>query len=99
MCTILLFKNRIYNTINGWLKESSKKSPKNISIRHIQVRIKLTGKDTPHQLQLTKANVVVLVIVSSRSKFYVFRFLRIPKPKFSCLVKTTDDMIQIIDKN
>ena len=56
-------------------------------------------KDSPHQLQLTKANVAALVIVSSRSKFNVLRFLGFTKPKFGCLVKTKDDMIQIIEKN
>ena len=53
---------------------------------------------SPLQLQLTKANVVALVIVSSRSKFDVLRFLGLPKPKFGCLVKTMDDVLQIIKK-
>jgi hypothetical protein len=55
-------------------------------------------KDPPHQLQLTQANVAVLVIVFNRSKFNVLRFLGIPKPKFGCLVKTTDDILQIIEE-
>ena len=53
---------------------------------------------SPHQLQLTKANVAFLVFVSSRSKFDISRFLSILKPKFGRLVKTTDDMLQIIEK-
>jgi hypothetical protein len=47
---------------------------------------------------LTKANVAAFVIVSNRSKFDLFRFLDIFKPGFGCLVKTTDDMLQIIEK-
>ena len=56
------------------------------------------GKDSPHQLQLTKANVAALVIVFSRSKFDILRFLGFPEPKFGCRVKTTYDMFQIIEK-
>ena len=55
-------------------------------------------KDLPHQFQLTKANIAALIIVSSRSKFNVSRFLGFTKPKFGCLVKTTDDIVQINEK-
>ena len=57
-------------------------------------------KGFTHQLQLTKANVAALVIVSDRSKLDVLRFLSFPsKPKFGYLVKTIHDMIQIIEKS
>ena len=58
----------------------------------------MKGLDSPHQLQLTKANIAALVIVFRRSKFDVLRFLGIPKPKFGCLIKTMDDMLQIMEK-
>ena len=96
MCTFLLFKDCFDNTIYRWLKELSNIRPKNINIGHIESN--QNGKDSPYQLQLTKANVAALVIVSSRSEFDVLRFLSFPKPKFGCLVKTTDDMLQIIEK-
>ena len=96
MCRFLLFKDCFDNAVYGWLKEFGNIRPKNTKIRHI--RIKSKRKDSPHQLQLTKANVVALVIISSWSKFNVLRFLGFPKPKFGCLVKTKDDMIQIIKK-
>ena len=96
MCTIILFKDCFDNTIYRWLKELGNIRPKNIKIRYI--RIQSNGKVSPHQLQLTQANVVALVIVSSRSKFNVFGFLSIPEPKFGSLVKTMDDVLQIIKK-
>ena len=96
MCTILLFKDCFDNTIYWWLKELGNISPKKTNITHIQIRS--NGKDSPHQLQLTQPNVATLVIVSIRSKFNIFWFLSIPKPKFGCLVKTTDDILQVIEK-
>ena len=96
MCTTFLFKDCFDNTIYRWLKELGNIRPKNIKIRYI--RISSNGNDSPHQLQLTKANVVALVIVSIRSNFDVLRFLDLPKPKFGCLVKTMDDMVQIVEK-
>ena len=96
MCIILLFKDRFDNTIYRGLEELGNIRPKNIKVRLI--RIESNGKDSPHQLQLTKTNIAALVIVFRRSKFDVLRFLGIPKPKFGCLIKTTDDMLQIIEK-
>ena len=58
----------------------------------------MKGLDSPLQLQLTKADVAAFIIVSSRSKFDVLRFFGISKPKFGCLVKNTDYMLQIIEK-
>ena len=95
MCIILLFNNCFDNAINRWLKELGNIRPKNINARHIQ--IKSNGKDSPHQLQLSKPNVAALVIVFRRSKFNLLRFFSIPKPKLGCLVKTKDDMIQIVE--
>ena len=97
MCNILfkLFKDCFDNAIYGWLKEFGYIRPKNIEIRHI--RIKSNRKDSPLQLQLTKANLAGLVIISCRSKFDVLRFIGIPKPKFGCLVKSIDYIIQIVE--
>jgi hypothetical protein len=95
MCTILLFKDCFDNTIYRWLKELGNISPK---ILRLDNRIKANINDLPHQFQLTKANIAFLVIVPSRSKLDVFRLMGVPKPKFGCLVKTTDDMLQIIEK-
>ena len=96
MCIILLIKDCFDNTIYRWLKKLCNIKPKNINIRHI--KIYSNGKDSPHQLQLTKTNVVALVIVSSRSKFDVLGLLGFPKPKFGRLVKTADNMVQIVEK-
>ena len=98
MCTILLFKDCFDNTIYRWLKELGNIRPKSIKIRRIRI-LSHGKKNSPHQLQLTKANVAALVIISSRSKFDILRFLGFPKPKFGCLVKTKDDMIQIDEKS
>ena len=96
MCTILLTKDCFDNTIYRWLKELRNIRPKKYQ-RLGTFKSNQNGKDSPHQFQLAKANVAVLIIVSSRSKSDVLRFFSIPKPKFGCLVKTMDDMIQIID--
>jgi hypothetical protein len=95
MCTILLFKDCSYNAIYRWSKELGNIRPK--TFIYSKAHSKLI-KDSPHQLQLTKANIATLVIVSNRSKFDVFRFLDFFKPEFGCLVKTTHDMLQIIEK-
>ena len=95
MCIILLFKDCFDNTIYRWLKELGNITPRNIKIRRIWIQ--WNGKYSPRQLQLTQANIAALIIVSSRPKFNEFRFLGSRKPKFGCIVKTTDDMVQIIE--
>ena len=92
MCIVLLFKDCIHNTIYRRLKEFGNITPKNIKIRD-SFRSNQNVKDSPHQLQLTQANVAAFVIVSVRSKFNEVRFLGISKPRFGCLVKTSDDML------
>ena len=83
-------------SIDGW-KNSATSDLKTLRLGIFESN-HMEWKDSPLQLQLTKANVAALIIVSSRSEFYVLRFLGISKPKFGCLVKNTDYMLQIIEK-
>ena len=91
MCNVLLFEDCLDNTIHRWLEESGNIGPRISELGYI--RIQSIGMDRPHQFQLTKTNIVARVVVSSRSKFDILRFLSFHKPKFGRLIKTRDDVV------
>lgn len=50
----------------------------------------------PLKFQLTKSDIVHFVVVPCRAKLDILMIFRIPESKLRCLIKATDNVIQVI---